>query len=95
MGLNERSQAHPDPRGMGRGPFQAATRKLFSFLYLKKQNFKTICQIGKFLKIGAGHTPNGRQGACRPSSWRQDLNIKTNLHLGLGAQGALNSELVK
>ena len=37
---------------------------------------------------------NGRQGACRPSSWQHDLNVK-KLHLGPGAQGALNSELVK
>ena len=37
---------------------------------------------------------NGRQGACRPSSGRQDLN-KKKLYLGPGAQGALNSEIVK
>ena len=57
---------------------------LFSFLYLKKQNFKNICRIGKFSKMGA----------CRPLNGRQDLNIK-KLHLGPGAQGALNSELIK
>ena len=68
---------------------------LFSFLYLKKQNFKNICRIGKFSKMGACRPPNGRQGACRPSSGRQDLNVKKILHLGPGAQGALNSELVK
>ena len=46
---------------------------LFSFLYLKKQNFKNICQIGKFSKMGACRPSNG---ACRPSSGRQDLNVK-------------------
>ena len=40
----------------------------------------------KFSKMG--------EGACRPSSGRQDLNVK-KLHLGPGAQSALNSELVK
>ena len=57
---------------------------LFSFLYFKKQNFKNICRIRKFLKMGD----------CRPSNWRQDLNVK-NLHLDPGAQGALNSKFVK
>ena len=44
--------------------------------------------------MGACRPFNGRQGACRPSSWRHDLNVK-KLHLGPGAQGALNSEFVK
>ena len=46
-------------------------------------------------KNGCLSPPNGRQGACRPSSGRHDLNIKKDLHLGPNAQGALNSELVK
>ena len=42
---------------------------LFSFLYFfKKQNFKNICRIGKFSKMGAWR-PGGR-GVCRPSNWR-------------------------
>ena len=52
------------------------SRRFFSFLYLKKQNFKNICQIGKFSKMGVCRPFNGRRGACRPSSWRQDLNVK-------------------
>ena len=50
-------------------------RRLFHF-YIKKQNFKNICRIGKFSKMGACRPPNGRQDACRPSSWQQDLNVK-------------------
>ena len=71
------------------------TPALFSFLYLKKQNFKNIRRIGNFSKMGACHPPNGRQGACRPSSWRHDLNIIFVLHLGPGAQDVLNIKLVK
>ena len=49
------------------------------------KNFKTIpC-----------HPLPGRQGACRPLAGRQDLNVKKKLHLGPGAQDALNSKLVK
>jgi len=48
MGLNERSQAHPDPRGMGRGPFQAATHTLFSFLYLKNKISKIYIEYENF-----------------------------------------------
>ena len=62
----------------------AASSDAFFIFIFKKQNFKNICRIGKFSKMGV----------CRPSSWRQDLNVK-KLHLGHGAQGALNSELVK
>ena len=46
-------------------------------------------------KNGCLSPPNGRQGACRPSNWRQDLNVKNKLYLGPRAQGALNSELIK
>ena len=49
----------------------------------------------KIFKMGACRPPNGRQGACRPLDGRQDLNVKKKLHLGPGAQGALNSKLVK
>ena len=42
------------------------SKRFFLFLYLKKQNFKNICRIGKFSKMGA----------CRPSSGRHDLNVK-------------------
>ena len=38
-------------RAMLKGPF--------SFLYLKKQNFKNICRIVKFSKMGACRPPNG------------------------------------
>ena len=31
----------------------------FSFLYLKKQNFKNICRIEKFSKMSACHPPMG------------------------------------
>ena len=67
------------------------SKRLFFIFILKKQNFKNICRIGKFSKMCACR---GR-GDCRPSSWRHDLNVKKNLHLGPGAQGALNSEIVK
>ena len=48
----------------------------FFIFILKKQNFKNICRIGKFSKIGACRPSNRRQCACRPSSGRQDLNVK-------------------
>ena len=35
----------------------------FHFYILKKQNFKNICRIGKFSKMGVCRPPNGRQGA--------------------------------
>ena len=41
---------------------------IFFIFILKKQNFKNICRIGKFLKMGASRPPNGRQ----------DLNVKKN-----------------
>ena len=63
---------------------------LFSFLYLKKQNFKNICRIGKFSKIGAC-----RPGCLSPIQLATGPKCKKNLYLGPGAQGALNSELVK
>ena len=57
----------------------------FSFLYLKKQNFKNICRIRKFLKMGA----------CRPNGRRGRVAHPVGVHLAHGAQGALNNELVK
>ena len=44
--------------------------------------------------MGVCRPPNGRQGSCRPLDGRRNLNVK-NLHLGPGAQGALNSKLLK
>ena len=55
-------------------------QRFFSFLYLKKIKFQK-------------YMPN-KEIFCRPCNWRQDLNIK-KLYLGPGAQGALNSELLK
>ena len=49
-----------------RNPLKLA---LFSFLYLKKQNFKNICRIVKFSKMGAcrpRRPSSGRQSTCRP-----------------------------
>ena len=48
----------------GQNSWQCHHRAFFHFYILKK--FKNICQIGKFSKMGA----------CRPSSGRQDLNVK-------------------
>ena len=31
--------------------------------------------------MGVCRTSNGREGACRPSNWRQDLNVKKITHL--------------
>ena len=62
----------------------------FIFIFKKKQNFKNICRIGKFSKMGACRPPNGRHGA-----WATGPKCKKKLHLDPGAQGALNSELVK
>ena len=59
------------------------SRRFFHFYILKKQNFKKYMSNREIFKNG-----------CHPSSWQHDLNVK-KLHLGPGAQGALNSELVK
>ena len=48
----------------------------------------------EIFKNGCLSPPNVRQGACRPSSWRQDLNVKKK-YLGPGVQGALNIEIIK
>ena len=42
-----------------------ASRGAF-FIFIFKKKIKNICRIEKFSKMGA----------CRPSSWRQDLNVK-------------------
>ena len=67
----------PHTRGFTTGPNgPSAPGPFFSFLHLKKQNFKNICRIEKFSKMGACRPLNVRQGACRPSSGRQDINVK-------------------
>ena len=65
------------------GPDRSDGKALFSFLYLKKQNFKNIRRIGKFSKIGA----------CCPLMGDR---VPVAHPVGdMTAQGALNSELVK
>ena len=62
---------------VGLGPtIYKQTGRVFFIFILKKQNFKNICRIGKFSKMGVFRPPNRRQGACCPSSWRHDLNVK-------------------
>ena len=39
--------------------------------------------------------PAWATGGLSPLAGRQDLNVKKKLHLGPGAQGALNSKFVK
>ena len=68
------------------GPF-------FIFIF-KKNKIQKYMSNREIFKNRCLSPPNGRQGACRPSSWRQDLNVKKFTFRSC-AQGALNSERVK
>ena len=55
----------------------------FSFLYLKKQNFKNICRFWKFSEMGACRPPVGDRPlawACRPSRGRQGPICNKNIY---------------
>ena len=64
---------------------RADSKRLFSFLYLIKTKFQKYMPNREIFKNGC---PSPIQLATGPK-------CKKNLHLDPGAQGALNSELVK
>jgi len=87
-GLTDRqSQAAPNVHGKYTGSF--------SFLYLKKLKFQKYMAISKIFKTIPLSPPAWATGGLSPTGWATGPKRKKKLHLGPGAQDALNSKLVK
>ena len=62
-------------RLLGHGLDPAREKALFIFIF-KKTKFQKYMSNREIFKNGCLSPPNGRQGVCRPSSERQNLNVK-------------------
>jgi len=67
----------------------------FSFLYLKKLKFQKYMAVSKIFKTIPLSPPAWATGGLSPTGWATGPKRKKKLHLGPGAQDALNSKLVK